>query len=118
MNRYFIVGDTPVKCLERPDGGTDVLKLNWKTGAFEYGMDLFPGTLRNDDTDELDEDAFIQAVEVRRARIGSDNPAVIPLYAMMVAIEDRAREERRPLTDEEKSLLASLRGQTHAARGD
>lgn len=34
LPRYFIVGDRPVKLVDTPDGGMDVLAWEWGTGRF------------------------------------------------------------------------------------
>ena len=38
LPRYFFVGELPVKFVATPDGGIDVLALDWKTGNFVREM--------------------------------------------------------------------------------
>ncbi len=73
---YYIVGRRPVKFVRTPKGRLKVLKMNWDTGVFEYGMEYFARALSSDfDVDHVDEDEFIQHVE---------SPAAVSSWAMML----------------------------------
>jgi hypothetical protein len=111
---YFIVGMRPVKFIATPSGGMAVLKMNWDTGVFEYGMEYLSRAMSNDsDVDSMTEDAFIQEVEVMRGRLGNADGPIRALYDVINATEDVAKEERRDLTDEEVELIAALRRKTY-----
>ena len=66
---YYVVGLRPVRFVPTPQGGLAVLKMNWETGAFEYGNEyLDKVTYGKDDVEAVSEDEFIQHVESLRAR--------------------------------------------------
>ncbi len=66
---YYTVNDRPVKMVETPDGGLDVLALNMRTGEFERAMDYLSKCLGHvGDVDVLSEAEFHERVEnIRRA---------------------------------------------------
>lgn len=112
---YYIVGRRPVKFVPTPDGGMEVLKMNWETGVFEYGMEYLSRALSSDgDVDHVSEDEFIQHVEsLRGRRLRGDGP-IFALYQTINAIEDVAKADGRKLTIEERELRDELRRQTYA----
>jgi hypothetical protein len=112
---YYIVGLRPVKFLPTPDGGLAVVKMNWETGIFEYGMEyLARATSSDSDVDHVSEDEFIQHVESLRARrLRGDGP-IFALYQTLNAVEDAAKAQGRRLDDEEAALVAELRRRTYA----
>jgi hypothetical protein len=113
---YFIVGMRPVKMIATPSGGMAVLKMNWETGVFEYGMEYLSRALSNDaDVDSVKEAGFIDHVECLRQELAHDDGALQAIYDVIVATEALAKEEGRGLTGEEVELLRALRHQTHAA---
>jgi hypothetical protein len=112
---YYIVGLRPVKFIPTPDGGLAVVKMNWETGIFEYGMEyLARATSSDSDVDHVSEDEFIQHVEsLRSRRLRGDGP-IFALYLTVNAIEDAAKAQGRRLNDEETALVAELRRRTYA----
>jgi hypothetical protein len=113
--QYYIVGLRPVKFVRAPNGELALLKMNWETGVFEYGMEYLARALSSDsDVDHVDEDDFIQHVESLRSRdLRGDGP-LFALYQTINAIEDIAKAQGRQLTDEESQLRNELRRQTYA----
>jgi hypothetical protein len=112
---YYIVGLRPVKFVQFPDGGMTVLKMNWETGVFEYGMEYLARAMSSDsDVDHVTEDEFIQHVESLRSRDLKGEGPIFALYQTINAIEDAAKAQGRTLIDEEYALRAELRRQTYA----
>ena len=113
--RYYTVGLRPVKFVRAANGGLAVLKMNWETGVFEYGMDYLARAMSSDsDVDRVDEDDFIQHVESLRARRIYGEGPLSALYQAINSIEDVAKAQDRQLTAEEYDLRAELRRQTYA----
>jgi hypothetical protein len=115
LPQYHIVFTRPVKLLETEDGGMNVLKFDWKTGGFIYGMNLLSEIFfGHGDVEQVTEDEFIQYVEKLRARrIKPGEGTVYTLYELINAMEDKAKEEGRKLTDKEKAIIADLRRETY-----
>jgi len=112
---YYVVGARPVKFVPTADGGMTVLKMNWKSGVFEYGMEYLARASSSDpEVDHVSEDEFIQHVESLRSRAVHGEGAIFALYQTMNAIEDAAKAQSRPLTAEARALLAELRRQTYS----
>lgn len=115
LPRYYIVGLRPVKFVDTPSGGMTVLKMNWDTGVFEYGMEYLARAMSSDsDVDRVSEDEFIQHVESLRGRRLEGEGPIFALYQTINGIEDVAKAQERALTDTEDALIAELRRQTHA----
>ena len=114
--RYVIFGMLPVKEEPVVGGGSKVLKLNWETLAFEYGYEYDCSTSSDTDGDveTVSDDQFIEHVEAIRARKYSKDDELGALYKKMNAIENAAKEQNRPLTNEEKAKLTALRQKTYA----
>ena len=69
LPQYYIVFTRPVKLVDTEDGGMNVLKFDWGTGGFVYGMNLLSEILfGHGEVDQVTEDEFIQYVEKLRAR--------------------------------------------------
>jgi hypothetical protein len=74
---YYTVNDRPVKIVETPGGGMDVLALNMRTGEFERAMDYLSKCLGHvGDVDVLSEAEFERYVAAIRRRIAQDRDAV------------------------------------------
>jgi hypothetical protein len=70
LPRYFIVGERPVKFVSTPDGGMDVLALDWKTGEFVREMRyLSKCSEGGGEVDEVEEAAFLAKVAQEVAEI-------------------------------------------------
>jgi hypothetical protein len=115
LPRYYIVGLMPVKFVSTREGGMVVLKMNWKTGIFEYGIEYTgQALLGKDDVEQVSEDGFIQHVESLRARRTQEGGAIQALYDLMNGMEDNATKEERELRPDEQALLAELRRRTYS----
>ncbi|MCA2977549.1 MAG: hypothetical protein INH41_08110 [Myxococcaceae bacterium] len=71
LPRYFFIGDRPVKLVATPDGGLDVLALDWDTAEFVRDLRYLSRCLHGDgEVDEVDAPEFDARVarEVARAR--------------------------------------------------
>jgi hypothetical protein len=112
---YHIVFTRPVKLVETKDGGMNVLKFDWDTGGFIYGMDLVSEIFfGHGEVERVTEDEFIQYVEeLRGRRIKHGEGTVYTLYELINAMEDKAKEEGRRLTDKEKATIVGLRKKTY-----
>ncbi len=114
--RFYFVGLRPIRFVPTPEGGMLVLKMNWETGAFEYGMEYLDRAMSGrGEVQRVSEREFMQKVEAWRARNLSGDGPVFALYALINAMEDQAREEGRPLRDDEKALVEELRAQSYRA---
>lgn len=72
LPRYFIVGERPVKFIPTPDGGMDVVALDWKTGEFVREMRyLTRCTYGDPEVDEVDEATFREKLDRELAEIRS-----------------------------------------------
>lgn len=70
LPRYFIVGERPVKFVSTPDGGMDVLALDWKTGEFVREMRYLARCTHGDpEVDEVEQAAFDEKVAREVAEI-------------------------------------------------
>lgn len=70
LPRYFVVGMRPVKFVSTPDGGMDVLALDWKTGEFVRQMQYLTRCMHGDpEVDEIEQADFDAQVEKLRAEI-------------------------------------------------
>jgi hypothetical protein len=70
---YYAVNDRPVKFVELPTGGVDVLVYDFKTGELVSDMSYFSRVFdHGKDIDKLDAEAFEALVdELRRRRDAS-----------------------------------------------
>jgi hypothetical protein len=66
LPRYFVVGSRPVKFVATQDGGMAILKYDWQTGEFVYGMEYLSKVYGRGDIDELSEKEFDEYVEKLR----------------------------------------------------
>lgn len=111
--KYFLVGALPVKHVGLPDGGLVVRKLEWTTGLFIDGMDMFVRTQEHDDVEVVTAQEFLEHVESRRARRDRlEDGELGALYQVIRGMEEMA--EQRRFTDEERRALANLKQQTSA----
>lgn len=63
LPRFAIVGARPVKAIDTPDGGMDVLAYNWESGEFDRDMEYLSRLFMPDGEVEIvSEDQFNQAV--------------------------------------------------------
>jgi hypothetical protein len=70
--RYYAVNDRPVKVVRCPDGGSDILVLDWSTGTFvpdRTYWEKISSTGIGKDVDQLTEAAFETRVAVVRASV-------------------------------------------------
>ena len=111
---YFIAGLRPLKQVVTHSGGLVVLKLDWETGAFEYGLEYFSRIGRDHEIDEVDEETLIDRTEAHRSGIEGHPPELRALYERVAAIEGAARGEGRALSPGERSEIASLRRESYA----
>ena len=66
------------------------------------------------EVEQVTEDEFIQYVEkLRSRRIPQAEGTVYTLYELSNAIEDKAKEEGRRLTEKEQTIITGLRKKTH-----
>ncbi len=71
LPRFAIVGSRPVKAIDTPDGGMDVLAYDWDSGEFVRDMGYLTRLFMPDGEVEIVSEAqFEQAVEALR---GSDD---------------------------------------------
>jgi len=72
-NRFYIVGDRPVKYIIDPDGGAGIYAFDWKTGDFTLAMfylSRFRGSM--DDVESVTEKEFEEYVmKLRMKRVFS-----------------------------------------------
>ena len=72
--RYCTVNDRPIKFVETPDGGEDVLAYDWKTGGFVIDRSYGPRAVDPDvDVYDMEKDEFEQYVEALKKQ---GHPAV------------------------------------------
>jgi hypothetical protein len=66
---YFIVGARPVKAIQTPDGGMDVLALDWDTGEFSRHLEYTSRIMVVTDVEveEVSESEFNAVVEKLKA---------------------------------------------------
>lgn len=115
LPRYYTVGPRAIKFVAGANGGMSVLKMNSKSGVFEYGMEFFARATSSDsDAERLSEDEFIQYVESVRGRMLQGDGPIQALYGLINAMEDVAEEQGRRLTAEEEESIAEMRRQTYA----
>jgi len=71
---YGIVGDRPVKAVDTPDGGMDVLAFDWKTGEFVRDMSYTHTLVHplDEDVDFVDEAEFEWRVHALRVSTEHD----------------------------------------------
>lgn len=65
---YAIVGSRPVKAVETPDGGVDVLAYDWETGEFVRNLDYLEDLLlgRRPEVEYVDKEEFERYVNELR----------------------------------------------------
>lgn len=69
LPRYFRVGDRPVKFVATPDGGMDVLALDWDTGQFVRAMQYLTRCMEGDvEVDELEEAEWLEHLKKMKAK--------------------------------------------------
>ncbi|MFC3504558.1 hypothetical protein ACFOOK_26820 [Micromonospora krabiensis] len=113
---YFSYLKSPVKLVSAPDGGVHAWRLSRKTGGWEsvdHLIDDIAFAVGGEVT-RLTADRFVQLTEHDRARYLQGEGAIFALYETISAVESTAAEERRPLTIEERALIAGLRRRTFA----
>jgi hypothetical protein len=70
---FYLVNDKPVKMVQTPDGGMDVLVYDFDTGDFVRDFDYLPICLEHTtDIDSIDEEAFnsyVQHLQSLKTRI-------------------------------------------------
>jgi hypothetical protein len=114
LPEYYIVVERAIKLVPTEDGGMTVLKYNFETGRFDYGMEYLSRVMfGKDDVENVSEDEFVQHVEKLRGRALKGEGTVYDLYDLINAIEDNAKEKGQELTMEDKALIASIRRQTY-----
>lgn len=70
LPRYFKVGLRPVKFVATPQGGMDVLALDWKTGEFVRAMQYLSRCCEGDpEVDDMEENEFLEYVKQLRKEI-------------------------------------------------
>jgi len=112
---YYIVVERPVKFVPTEDGGMSILKYNFETGRFDYGMEYLSRVMfsKDDDIEQVSEDEFVQQVEKLRGRKLQGEGTVYDLYELINAMEDNAQQTKQELTNEDKALIAILRRKTY-----
>lgn len=114
LPEYYIVVERPIKLVSTEDGGMTVLKYNFETGGFDYGMEYLSRVrFGKDDVEKVSEDEFVQHVEKLRGRSLKGEGTVYDLYQLINAMEDDAKEKGQELTVEDKALIVSLRIRTY-----
>jgi len=114
LPKYYILVELAVKLVPTEDGGMTVLKYNFETGRFDYGMEYLTEVLfGKDDVEKVSEDEFVQHVEKLRGRTLKGEGTVYDLYELINAIEDDAKEKGQELTMEDKALIAIMRRRTY-----
>jgi hypothetical protein len=69
LPRYFAVNDLPVKFVETPDGGMDVLAWDWKANDFVRHLEYLDAVMKPaSDVQELTESEFNALADTTRAR--------------------------------------------------
>ncbi len=69
LPRYFAVNDLPVKFVETPDGGMDVLAWDWQANDFVRHLEYIDAVMRPaSDVQELSESEFDTLTEETRER--------------------------------------------------
>ena len=67
LPRFAIVGSRPVKAVETPNGGTDVLAYDWNSGGFVRDMEYLTRIFMPDGEVEIVSEAqFEQTLEALR----------------------------------------------------
>ncbi|MBD2767759.1 hypothetical protein IC235_07625 [Hymenobacter sp. BT664] len=114
LPEYYIVVERPIKVVPTEDGGLNVLKYNFETGRFDYGMKYLSRVrFGKDDVEQVSEEEFVQHVEKLRGSSLKGEGTVYVLYELINAIEGVAKEKGASLTMEEKALIVSLRRETY-----
>ena len=115
LEEYYIVVERAIKLVTTEDGGMTVLKYNFDTGRFDYGMEYLSRVMfGKDDVENVSEDDFVQHVEKLRGHTLKGKGSVYDLYDLINTIEDNAKEKGQELTIEEKALIVAIRKQTFA----
>jgi hypothetical protein len=114
LPEYYIVVERAIKLVPTEDGGMTVLKYNFETGRFDYGMEYLSRVMfGKDDVENVSEDEFVQHVEKLRGLTLKGEGTVYDLYELINAIEDDAKEKGQELTMEDKALIAIMRRRTY-----
>jgi hypothetical protein len=114
LPEYYIVVERAIKLVPTEDGGMTVLKYNFETGRFDYGMEYLSRVMfGKDDVEKVSEDELVQHVEKLRGRTLKGEGTVYDLYELINAIEDDAKEKGQELTMEDKALIAIMRRRTY-----
>jgi|GEM_PF-5338389 len=103
--------DVPAKLVPGTDGSMVALQLSLATGEFEPSQASLEQIHA---AHALTEEAFIDSVEVIRARRWTGAGPLTALYELMNGIEDVAKDQGRQLTSDEAALLKQLRRQSYA----
>ncbi|GET35957.1 hypothetical protein [Microseira wollei] len=114
LPEYYIVVERPIKVVSTKDGGMTVLKYNFETGGFDYGMEYLSRVMfGKDDVEKVSEEEFVQHVEKLRGSSLKGEGTVYDLYQLINDMEDDAKEKGEDLTVEDKALIVSLRRRTY-----
>lgn len=69
LPRYSAVNDLPVKFVETPDGGMDVLAWDWKANDFVRHLEYLDAVMKPaSDVHEVTESEFAAIIDAIRAR--------------------------------------------------
>ncbi|MBQ0892592.1 hypothetical protein KBX37_05650 [Micromonospora sp. U56] len=110
---YYSYYDSPVKIVASADGRVRVWRISaeggWRdeSGLFKEIVFAVGGEVFKRPAAE-----FVQDVERYRAENLSGQGPIFALYETVNTIVDSARRERRPLTIEERALVAGIRRRT------
>ncbi|MEO1298186.1 MAG: hypothetical protein AAFW75_20875 [Cyanobacteria bacterium J06636_16] len=111
---YYMVVERPVKLVPTKEGGSTVLKYNFKTGNFDYGMEYLTRiTFGDEDVEQVSEDEFIQHVEKLRGRNLRGEGEAYVLYELINAMEDDAYKKGETLSSDDKKMINNLRKRTY-----
>lgn len=91
LPEHYIVVERVIKLVPTEDGGMTVIKYNFETGRFDYGMEYLSRVMfGKDDVEHVSEDEFVQHVEKLRGRALQGAGTVYDLYDLINSIEDKA----------------------------
>jgi hypothetical protein len=79
---YYLASALPLKRLVTASGGLMVLKMSWKTGTFEHGLEYLHNIQRSHETEQVTEEEFIARVETHRATLTHTDGALQSLYTL------------------------------------
>lgn len=110
---YYSYYDSPVKIVASPDGGVRVWRVSAE-GGWRDESNLFKEIVLavGGEVFKRSPAEFVQDVERYRAENLSGQGPIFALYETVNAIVDSGRRERRPLTTDERALVAGIRRRT------